>query len=143
MKLARTLRLVGALGVLVGALVHGYLWNEEYKDIPSVEGPELFKVGNLFLANLVTGVIIALAIVVLKHRKADLAVVAGIGWSISALLGFYVSRNGGLFGFEEMLWQPAPEAAISVAAEAVALVALAGALAAARVPDRRSLAHMR
>lgn len=151
MNLDRTFRLVGALGVLVGAGVHAYLYFNGYgpDDIPAPEAyvtdPGQFEVGRLFLANAGTGVLIALGLLFLKRRAADLFTILGIGWSIAVLAGFYVSRelDEGIFGYVENGFQPAPEAAISVGAEGVALVALAAALAASRVPDRRATAHMR
>ncbi len=87
---ALVLRLVCAGLVIWVAVVHLHLWSEGYRDIPTV--------GPLFLANAVTGFLLA-AVLLLWPRP--LAGLLGAGFMASALGGLIVSLNFGLFGFRE------------------------------------------
>jgi hypothetical protein len=60
---------------------------------------------------------------------------AAVGLAGGALVGFVLSRTVGVFGFVERGWQPAPQAALSVTAEAVVLLAYA--VAAVQAARRR------
>jgi hypothetical protein len=66
----------------------------------------------------------AVAILLLVRNAGILRLLAA-GLCLSGLGGFTLSRTVGLFGFTERGWQPAPQAALSVAAWVVALVLLA------------------
>jgi len=95
-------------------VVHAYLYVDGYRDIPTV-GPAFLLQGSAFCA---------LAVLVLAGGPAWLRLAAAIG-AAGSLLAFGLSRTGGLFGFIETGWQPAPYAVISVVAESLTIVLVA------------------
>jgi hypothetical protein len=102
------LRLGIAASLVVSGASHAYLFIHGYRVIPII-GPAFLVQASACLA------------------VAVLLAVGGPGWlrwagaalSAGSLVAFALSRTVGLFGFTEIGWEPAPHAAISVAAEAV------------------------
>ena len=84
------LRGAAALGVLVSALVHLWLWLHGWDSI-SVIGP-------LFLLNAVAGVVITVAVLVWRHW---LPLLAAVGFGAATLGAFVISATVGLFGVNE------------------------------------------
>jgi hypothetical protein len=102
------LRLGIAASLAVSGVSHAYLFIHGYRFIPNI-GPAFLVQASACLA------------------VAVLLAVGGPGWlrwagaalSAGSLVAFALSRTVGLFGFTEVGWEPAPHAAISVAAESV------------------------
>lgn len=110
-------RLTAAAGVLVGGLVHLQLYFDGYRALPDA------NLGRSFVLNGVASIVVAAALVV---RRDTLTRLAGIGLTVATLVGFALSRQGdGIFGLRENGLSPAPQALIALAAELVALAALA------------------
>jgi hypothetical protein len=112
---ARGLRLVGAVLVLVGGALHLQLQLGEY-------GTE--AIGRAFALNaLVSGLVAAYLVL----RADVLGPLAGMALSAGSLVAFAMSRVGdGILDFRETGFE-APNAALTVIVEALALVVLAGA----------------
>ncbi len=95
-----------AATLATSGLSHAYLYIHGYQHIPMIGAAFVAQAGTSF----------ALAVLILAGGPGWLrwaaAVVAG-----GALVAFALSRTVGIFGFAERGWQPAPHAAISVAAE--------------------------
>lgn len=110
----RVVRIVAAVLILAGGIVHLQLWNDGYKDIPDI--------GPAFLGNVIASVVVAVALVVWPHWAA---IVAGLAVVNGTLVAFTMSRtDGGIFDFTERGWQPSPEAALALVFEVAAGVAL-------------------
>lgn len=112
MTLANNLVRLGLAGsLIISAAGHAYLYVRGYQHIPNI-GPAFMAQASLSFA-------IGLLILVggpAWLRWAGAAVAAG------SLAAFALSRTVGLFGFSERGWEPAPYAAVSVAAEVVTVV---------------------
>ena len=110
------MRLVAAAAIVVGGLVHLQLYFDGYRDFPNA------NLGRSFLLNGFGSALIAIAVV----ARRDLIVrLAGIGMVVGTLIAFALSRSDrGVFGFTEQGFQPSPQAALTLVAEVVALVAL-------------------
>lgn len=80
-------RLIGALAAVVSAVVHLYLWFDGVRDQGTV--------GDLFVVNVVAGVVIAVLLVAWRHW-VPLVLLAGFG--ASTLGAFLIAVNGELFG---------------------------------------------
>jgi hypothetical protein len=109
---ARVTRLLAAVFLLVGGIVHYNLWRGGYRAIP--------KIGPLFLANFVGS--IALAGAVMISRRVSVAF-AGIAFAVGSLVALILSRTVGVFGFTETIWN-AP-ALKTLTSEIAAIVTLA------------------
>lgn len=110
----RVVRIVAAVLVLAGGIVHLQLWNDGYKDIPDV--------GPAFLANVIASFVVAVALVLWPHWAA---IVAGLAVVNGTLMAFTLSRTDqGIFDFTERGWQPSPEAALALVFEVAAGIAL-------------------
>lgn len=83
------IRLVAAAAALVSAAVHLWLWLDGVR--------EQGTVGQLFVVNVVAGVVIAVLLVARRHWL-PLLLVAGFG--ASTLVAFLISTTVGLFGIE-------------------------------------------
>jgi hypothetical protein len=108
-------RTLTALGVLVSAVVHFWLWYDGFRDIEFI-GPS-------FMLNAVAGLVIAIAVMTWHHW---LPLLAAVGFGFATLVAFIISATVGLFGFNEVFvgtWQ-----LIAAASEIVAIVAGAVAL---------------
>ena len=103
-------RLAIAVALAVSGISHAYLYVHGYQHIPTI--------GTAFVVQ--ASVSFALAVLILIGGPSWLQ------WAAAAVSGgalgaFVLSRTVGLFGFSETGWEPAPHAAISVAAELVAV----------------------
>ncbi|GAA4523254.1 hypothetical protein [Amycolatopsis samaneae] len=107
------MRLGTAACLAVSGYVHAELYVHGYRVIPFVGPAFLVQAGGSFAI----AVLLALGGPVLLR-------LAAAGLALGALGGFAVSRTVGLFGFTEHGLQPAPEALVSLLAEAAVLVLL-------------------
>jgi hypothetical protein len=82
-----TLRLVAAVAALVSAAVHLWLWLDGVR--------EQGTVGQLFVVNVVAGVVIAVLLLAWRHWLPLFLVV---GFGASTLGAFVISTTVGLFG---------------------------------------------
>ncbi|MEJ7561566.1 MAG: cupredoxin domain-containing protein [Ilumatobacteraceae bacterium] len=128
------LRLVAAVAILIGGLVHLQLYLDGYRDLPDA------NLGRSFLLNVVASVIIAGALLL---RRDAVVRIAGIALVAGTLVAFWLSRRGdGVFGLREQGLNPSPQAGLALAVELIALVALAvtfvPALGAGPALDRRA-----
>ena len=105
------IRVALSVSLAVSGVVHGYLYVDGYRDIPTV-GPAFLVQGSAFCA---------LAVLILAGGPAWLWLAAAIG-AAGSLLAFGLSRTAGLFGFIETGWQPVPYAALTVVAEAATIL---------------------
>lgn len=115
------LRLATAVCLAVSGYLHARLYVGGYRVIPVI-GPSFLLQASAAFA---VAVLVAVGGPFLL-RPAAAALAAG------ALTGFVLSRTTGLFGFSERGFQPAPEALLSVLAEAAVLVLVAVTLYRAR-----------
>jgi hypothetical protein len=108
------LMVVAAVAILVGGYEHLSLYRQDYRYIPVI--------GPLFLVNVLASAVVGVALLVRRDRILQLA---GLAIAAVTLAFFALSRtSGGVFGFAESGLDPAPHAAITLVAEAVAVVAL-------------------
>lgn len=115
MNIGRPLRIVAAVALLIGGLVHLQLYFEGYRYID--------KIGPSFLLNAVASAVVA---GVLAVRREWFVRSAGIGVAIGTIGAFIISRRGdGLFEFREQGLHPSPQAIIALIVEVAALVLLA------------------
>jgi hypothetical protein len=121
------LRLGLAVSLAVSAYSHAYLYIHGYQHIPMI--------GTAFLIQASVSFSLALLIVAGGPGWLQWAAAAVAGGS---LVAFVLSRTVGVFGFLERGWDPAPHAAISVAAEVLTVVLWAVGLVGAGVLVRRS-----
>ncbi len=91
----RLFRYVGAMLILVGGVVHLYLYQQGYQSIP--------KIGPLFLLNVAVALVIGVALAV---RPLGAFALAGLVFSVGTLASFVLSRTTGILGFREMGWDP-------------------------------------
>ncbi len=118
-------RLVVRVGIsatlAVSGVIHAYLYAHGYSHIPTI--------GPAFLLQAI--VFCALALLILAGGP-DWLRWAGALLSVAALVGFALSRTVGLSGFTERGWQPSPQAAVSVIAEVLTVVLVAGSVLSSR-----------
>lgn len=111
-----SLRIIGAVSVLVSAAVHLKLWADGYRDVRVI--------GPAFMVNAVAGALIAVALLTWRHWvPAFLA----MGFGASTLGAFLVSATVGLFGLHERwvggyVWMAAASELVAVATGAGLLV---------------------
>jgi hypothetical protein len=111
-------RVVISASLVVAGYEHALLWSSGYRDVPVIGLAFIVQASASF----------ALALLILLGGPWTLRLAAA-GLSAGALGAFVLSRTVGIFGFVERGWDPAPHAAISVAAEVVTLLACLGTLA--------------
>ena len=104
--------LIGAILLVLSALIHLHLWSTGYRHIPTI--------GPLFLLQGVVAVGLALLVVATRRAWAALA---GAVFAASTIGGLLLSVEVGLFGFKDSL--SAPYATSSLLVESVAVVVLA------------------
>ena len=136
--MARVALAVGALAVLAAGADHleEYTANQ-FSTVPTI--------GTLFLLNFLASTALGVGLLLSLRRRAGrfadplraLLALAGIGISGASLVGLWISEHSSLFGFSDHGYRAAIVAAI--AAEATAVLALAGylALAGLRLPHLR------
>ncbi|MET8847446.1 hypothetical protein [Amycolatopsis sp. NPDC004625] len=119
------LRIATAVCLALSGFLHAQLYVGGYRVIPVI--------GPAFLLQAAGSMAVALLLLAggpLLLRLAAAALAAG------ALAGFALSRTTGLFGFSERGFQPAPQALLSVLAEAAVLVLVGFVLHRARAARR-------
>ena len=131
------LLLLGAAGVLVSGYVHFhlYFWGG-YRGI-TIDRVAGLDISRAFAINALAGVAIAECLVLsLRYeRLATPAAVAGVLFSLGALVAYALSRTSGLLGYDEHGWTT--EAVVSKAAEVVALASLGAYLLRRPAADRK------
>ncbi len=105
----RIVVILGGLLVAASAAIHLHLWAGGYRHIPVV--------GNLFLAQGITGIVIAITLVL---RSRPSVIVISAGFLGATMAGLLLSASRGIFGFRETLY--APYAVTSLAVEAVGVL---------------------
>jgi hypothetical protein len=121
---------IGAVLLVLSAVIHLHLWAEGYQHIPTI--------GPLFLLQGVVGIIVA-AVVALLRR---LIVLAGAAiFAIGTIGGLLLSVFVGLFGFQDSLG--APYATASLVIESIAFAVLASAAALTLILHRETLVRGR
>jgi hypothetical protein len=85
------MRVLAAVGVLVSAVVHLWLWFDGFRDI--------HMVGPAFMLNAVAGLAIAVALVLWRHWVPPLL---AVGFGASTLGAFIISATVGLYGVHEV-----------------------------------------
>src|SRR3954453_981102 len=119
MKIGRVLRIVAAVSLLIGGLVHLQLYFGEGYRHAGDDG----NVGRAFIANAVAS---AVAAALVFAMRSVIVRVFGLLVAVGTLLAFIITRTSdALFGFKESGMQPSPQAAIALVAEVVAIVCLA------------------
>jgi hypothetical protein len=109
-------RLLGAGLLAATAVIHLHLWLAGYRDIPWI--------GLLFLADVVGGVVLGLAVLAGPSRWLPWAAAAGALLEIGTLGGLVLSTTVGFLGFQES-WA-APLALQSAVVEAAGFLLLGG-----------------
>jgi hypothetical protein len=85
------LRLLTAAAVLASAAIHLRLWHEGFRYLPTI--------GNLFLLNVVAGVLFSVLLVVWRHW---LPAVLAMCFGAATLAAFTLATTVGLFGDHEV-----------------------------------------
>jgi hypothetical protein len=117
------LRTLGALAVLVVGAVHLQQYVGDHIDVVPIIGP-------LFLLNFAGATVIGLGLLVPAMRMRPihlLLALGGIGLAATSFVFLFISEHQPLFGFQDYGYRPG--ILIALAAEAVAVVALAAYLA--------------
>jgi plastocyanin len=118
MNIGRALRIVGAIAIFIGGLIHLQLYFKGYRSI--------HMIGRGFLINAISSGVVAAALVC---RREWFVKLAGVGVAAGTIGAFIASRQGaGLFDFREHGLQPSPQAIMALVVEGVAIVALLTAL---------------
>ena len=105
---------IGALLLVLSAIIHLHLWSQSYQHIPTI--------GPLFLVQGIAGIVLAVTVSVFRR----LLVLAGAAlFAIGTIGGLLLSVYVGLFGFRDSL--SAPYATTSLILEAIAFAVLSGA----------------
>jgi hypothetical protein len=112
---ARLTRLLAAVLLAGGGLIHYDLWRDGYRYVPTV--------GPLFIVHFVASTVIAAAVVMIP--KVGVAA-GGMLFAAGSLAVLVLSHTVGVFGFSEQTWSP--EAMRSLASSVGAIVSLAVAL---------------
>ena len=86
-----TTRWVTAVGVLVSAAVHLWLWFDGFRDIPWI--------GPLFMLNAIAGVVIAALVI---WWRSWISALLALGFGASTLVAFLLSATVGLLGVHEI-----------------------------------------
>src|SRR5215203_455485 len=119
MKIGRALRMLAAVSLLVGGLVHLQLYFVEgYR-----HAGDDSNVGRAFIANAVASAVAAALLFALRNVIVR---VFGLLVAVGTLLAFIITRTSdALFGFKESGMEPSPQAGIALAVEVLAIVCLA------------------
>jgi len=116
-SIGTALRVVAAVAILIGGLIHLQLYYDGYRDFPDA------NLGRSFMANAIVSVVLAVLLVL---RRDVLVRLAAAGLTIGTLIAFWLSRTDtGIFGFSERGLQPSPQAALTLIVEIAALVLIA------------------
>ena len=117
---ATVLLLAGAALMVFSALIHLHLWMHGYRQIPTTGPLFLHTLGPLFMAQAVTGIVLALVLAVFRRVWAA---VLSFGFVAFTMVGFLISVGGGLFGFQDSWSAPFAHEAFFV--ELAALITIA------------------
>ncbi|HEX4686187.1 MAG TPA: hypothetical protein VH228_05365 [Nocardioides sp.] len=104
------MRMLAAVGVLVSAAVHLYLWFDVFR--------HAHVVGPAFMMNAVGGTVLAVLLVTWRHW---VPLVLAVGFGVATLGAFIIAATAGLYGVHEH-WN-GWEVWTAAAAEAVVIVA--------------------
>jgi hypothetical protein len=108
----------GAVLVIWSSYIHFHLWQKlGYR--------QLATIGPLFLAQAIAGVLVGLLVVGARRVWAALV---GAGFALSTLIGFFISVEWGLFGFQDSSSAPYAQLALAVEIAAAAVLVVAAAL---------------
>jgi hypothetical protein len=108
------LRIVVAVLLVAGGLIHLKLYNDGYKDFPND------NLGRSFLLNVAASIVAAVIVVV---WRSPWALLPGLLVVDGTLLAFGMSRTSrGIFGFNEQGFHPSPEAVLALIVEIGAAV---------------------
>lgn len=114
---------VAAVAIAIAGYEHFSLWQDGYRAIPNI--------GTAFLLNVIGSISV---IGMLIARRDLLFALGGLSISIGSIVGIVLSRNGGFMGFQELGYDQT--AVITLTAEAVATILLAGFLVATALRNR-------
>jgi plastocyanin len=119
MKIGRVLRIIAAIALLIGGLVHLQLYYAEgYRS-----AGEDANIGRSFLLNAISSAVVA---ALLFATKSVIVRVLGILVAAGTLLAFIITRTSdALFNFEESGLKPSPQATIALVVEIIAILSLA------------------
>jgi hypothetical protein len=110
---ASVLAWVGALLLVLSAIIHLHLWSQSYQHIPTI--------GPLFLVQGIAGILLA---VLVSVTRRPVVMIGAALFAVGTIGGLLLSVYAGLFGFRDSL--SAPYATMSLILEAVACAVLAG-----------------
>jgi hypothetical protein len=113
----------GGLLLVWSGYIHFHLWREEYRHIPTI--------GPLFLLQSVAGLVLGLLVIAL--RRVWTAIV-GLGFAAATLVGFFISVEHGLFGFQDSSSAPFAHEALIIEICSIVVLMIAGALCFAASP---------
>ena len=103
---------VAAVAVAIGGYEHYHLWSGGYDAIPTI--------GTMFLLNVIGSVTV---VALFLARRFTLFALGAVSIAVGSIVGILLSRNGGLFGFQELGYDAT--ATVTILAESIATV-LAG-----------------
>jgi hypothetical protein len=116
--LVASLVLIAGAGLLVvSAIIHLHLWASGYKHIP--------KIGPLFLVQSIAGIVLALAVALI--RRVFIAILGAL-YAAGTIAGLLVSVHHGLFGFRETMSAPWANTSLIIEGAAVVVLLVGGAL---------------
>lgn len=92
------LRIVGAALLIAVAAIHGYLWQQGYRDIDVI--------GPAFLLDTALGVLGGIAVLLAPRRLLPWAAAPGAAFALGTLAALVLSTTVGLFGFVESTQAP-------------------------------------
>jgi hypothetical protein len=119
LRRATTVGFVAAGALLVWlSYIHFHLWQDlGYRHIPTI--------GPLFLLQSIAGLIVGVLLVIV--RRAWIALV-GAGFAVATMVGFLISVESGLFGFNDSWSAPFAHQAFVIEIAAVVCASIAGGL---------------
>jgi hypothetical protein len=109
---------VGGLLLVWSAYIHFHLWD-------SVGYRMIATIGPLFLLQSIAGLLLGL--LVIAHRRVWTAIL-GLGFSVSTMVGFFISVHVGLFGFQDSSNAPFAHLALIIEIAIAVVLLAAGAL---------------
>ena len=115
--LASLVLIAGAALILVSAIIHLHLWASGYKNIHTI--------GPLFLVQGVAGIVMAIAVALI--RRVFIAVL-GAFYAGGTLVGLLVSVHFSLFGYREIMSAPWATTSLVIEAAAAGVLLIGGAL---------------
>ena len=107
----------GAGLIVVSSVIHLHLWAAGYKNIRTI--------GPLFLVQGVFGIVLAVAVAVI--RRVFIAILGAL-FAAGTLAGLLVSVHYGLFGYRETMTAPWASTSLVIEAAAAGVLLIGGAL---------------